>query len=74
MEHQNRVAWPNKVAYTRERLHIQERSLDDLEYCPKPFLEDQFKPLEWTHVLATLDVCTNEATQIKFCDEEGHEI
>ena len=43
-------------------------------YIPKPFPKDQFKPLEQTHILETLDVFTNEAKQIKFCDEEGHEI
>ena len=33
-----------------------------------------FEPLKWTHVLATLDFCTNKAVPIKFCDEEGHDL
>ena len=37
----------------------EEKSIKDY-YIPKPFLEDQFDPLKWTHILATLDVCTNE--------------
>ena len=37
-------------------------------------MEDLFEPLEWTHILATLDVCTNEITQTQFCDEEGNAI
>ena len=47
---------------------------EDECYILKPVLEDQFEPLEWTHGLATLDVCTNEATQIKFCEKEGYTI
>ena len=43
-------------------------------HIPQPFLEDHFEPLEWTHVLATLDACTNEAAQIKFYGKEGHAI
>ena len=42
---------------------IHHRSMDDKEYVPEPFSEDLFEPLEWTHVLATLDVCTNKITQ-----------
>ena len=53
---------------------IQERSLDDPEYFPKPFPEDKFEPFEWTHILATLSICTNEITQTQFCNEEGHDI
>ena len=46
-----------------------ERNLSDDYYIPKPFLEDQFEPLEWSHILATLDVCTNEHISTPFCDE-----
>ena len=53
---------------------IHHRAMDEKEYIPKPFLEDLFEPLEWTHVLATLDVCTNKITQTQFCDEEGNDI
>ena len=53
---------------------IQERPLNDPEYFPKPFLEDKFEPFEWTHILATLSICTNKITQTQFCDENGNEI
>ena len=53
---------------------IQERPLNDPKYFPKPFLEDKFEPFEWTHILATLFICTNEITQTQFCDEDGNGI
>ena len=53
---------------------IQERPLNDLEYFPKPFQEDKFEPFEWTHILATLSICTNEITQTQFFDEDGNDI
>ena len=53
---------------------IQERSLDDPEYFLEPFPEDKFEPFEWTHILATLSICTNKLMQTQFCNEEGNEI
>ena len=32
------------------------------------------EPLEWTQNLATLDVCVNEVTPTRFCDENGLDI
>ena len=29
------------------------------------------EPLEWTQILATLDMCVNKVIPIKFCDENG---
>ena len=43
--------------------YIHHRAMDNKEYVPEPFPEELFEPLEWTHILATLDVCTNEITQ-----------
>ena len=42
---------------------IHDRPLDDPKYLPKPFLEEKFKPFEWTHILATLFIYSNEVTQ-----------
>ena len=46
--------------------------MDDA-YVPIPFPEEKMEPLEWKHVLATLDVCTL-SHGIKFCDEDGYDI
>lgn len=43
-------------------------------YIPKSFLKNKFKPLGWTDVLATLDVCVDEVTLTLFSDEEGYDI
>ena len=40
----------------------------------KPFPEDEFKPIEWRGILATLDICVNETTPTVFCDEEGYNV
>ena len=53
---------------------IHHRAMDNKEYVPKPFPKNLFEPLEWTHVLATLDVCMNKITKTQFCDEEGNDI
>lgn len=45
----------------------------DEAYVPIPFSEEKLEPLQWKHVLATLDVCTLNHG-IKFCDEEGYDI
>ena len=55
-----------------ERIH--ERPLNDPEYFPKLFLEEKFEPFEWTHILATFSICTNEITQNQLCDEGGNDI
>ena len=53
---------------------IHHRAMDKKEYVLEPFPKELFEPLEWTHILATLDVCTNKITQTQFCDEEGNDI
>ena len=47
-----------------------------LEQCfiLEPFPKDQLRPLKWTHILATLDVCINEATQKSLYDKDGHDL
>lgn len=45
----------------------------DEAYIPIPFQEEELEPVEWNHVLATLDVCTLNHG-IKFCDEDGYDI
>lgn len=51
-----------------------DRSYEDSDYVPEPFLEELLEPLEWIQILATLDVCVNETTPTKFCDDEGYDI
>lgn len=51
-----------------------DRSFEDSDYIPDPFPEEMFEPLEWTQILATLDVCVNEVTPTKFCDKNGLDI
>ena len=46
------------------------RVLKDEAYVP----EHMFEPNEWNQILATLDVCVNEVTPTKFCDENGYDI
>ena len=50
-----------------------DRSYEDSDYVPEPFPEEQLEPLERIQILATLDVCANETTPTKFCDDEGYE-
>ena len=50
------------------------RDVPDDAYIPVPFPKDEFKPVEWRGILATLDICVNETTPIVFCDEEGYNI
>ena len=50
------------------------RPIEDEAYMPEPFPEEEFEPLEWSHLLATLDVCTSEKTPTKFYDENGYDI
>ena len=45
----------------------------DEAYIPILFQEEELEPVEWNHVLATLDVCTLNHG-IKFCDEDGYDI
>ena len=45
--------------------------MGDKDYIPNPFSEDEFKPAGWRDILATLDMCVNDLTPTKFCDEEG---
>lgn len=51
-----------------------DRSYEDSDYVPEPFPEEQLEPLEWIQILATMDVCANETTLTKFCDDEGYDI
>ena len=51
-----------------------ERAIEYPFYMPKPFPEEVLEPFEWGHILATLDVCTNETTPTKFCDEFGSKV
>ena len=51
-----------------------DRSYEDSDYVPEPFPEEQLEPLERIQILATLDVCANETTPTKFCDDEGYDI
>ena len=52
----------------------QKRELSDKYYIPAPFPKDLFEPLEWSHILAMLDVCTNEAISTQFCDNKGYDL
>ena len=47
---------------------------EDSDYIPEPFPEQLMEPLEWTQILATLDVCINEVTPTRFCDKNGLDI
>ncbi|MCO5577929.1 hypothetical protein L7F22_031764 [Adiantum nelumboides] len=53
---------------------ILERSVTDEAYIPEPFSEHLFEPFGWTQILSTLDICVNELTPTKFCDEEGYDL
>ncbi|MCO5601140.1 hypothetical protein L7F22_055259 [Adiantum nelumboides] len=46
----------------------------DDAYIPEPFLEHLFEPFGWTQILSTLDICVNELTPTKFCDDEGYDL
>lgn len=43
------------------------------EYISQPFPKDDIDPYEWSHTLATLDVCALPP-MTKFCDEDGYEV
>ena len=53
---------------------IHDRPLNDPKHFLELFPKDKFEPFEWTHILATLSICTNEITQTQFCDENGEDI
>ncbi|MCO5583996.1 hypothetical protein L7F22_037914 [Adiantum nelumboides] len=53
---------------------ILERSVTDEAYIPKSFPEHLFELFGWTQILSTLDICVNELTPTKFCDEEGYDL
>ena len=40
---------------------------------PYPCKEEYFEPIEWPHILSTLDVCVNPKS-IKFCTPKGYDI
>ena len=55
---------------------------DGIEWCKEVMNKDfvaisypkkNFEPIEWSHCLATIDVCTINHG-IKFCDDEGYDI
>ena len=54
-----------KAQFWMCRASKNEEESDD-DYILEPFLEDQFEPLEWSHVLATLDVCINKVVPTQF--------
>ena len=51
-----------------------DRDFEDSDYIRESFPEQLMEPLEWTQILATLDVCANEITPARFCDENGLDI
>ncbi|MCO5609839.1 hypothetical protein L7F22_064071 [Adiantum nelumboides] len=53
---------------------ILERSITDEAYIPEVFLEHLFEPFGWTQILSILDICVNELTPTKFCDDEGYNL
>ena len=48
--------------------------MEDPFYMPEHFSEEMLEPFEWGQILATLDVCANEATPTKFCDKMGNAV
>ena len=49
------------------------KEVENDKFIPAPYPEEKFEPMEWSHCLASIDVCTlNHGT--KFCDEEGYDI
>ena len=49
-----------------------QQGFNDEVYILEPFPKDKLEPLEWTHILATLDVCTNEGVPTQFCEKESY--
>ena len=45
----------------------------DGTYTPYPCKEEYFEPIEWPHILSTLDVCINPKP-LQFCTPEGYDI
>ena len=45
----------------------------DKAYVPIPFLEDTFEPIEWSHILAIIDVSALHHPT-KFCDPDNYDI
>ena len=49
------------------------REVQDESFILVPYPEEKFEPVEWSHCLVSIDVCTmNHGT--KFCDKEGYDI
>ncbi|MCO5586696.1 hypothetical protein L7F22_040638 [Adiantum nelumboides] len=53
---------------------ILERSITDEGYIPEPYPEYLFESFGWTQIFSTLDICVNELTPTKFCDDEGNNL
>ncbi|MCO5581536.1 hypothetical protein L7F22_035422 [Adiantum nelumboides] len=53
---------------------MENRSFKDSDYILVPFPEERMEPLVWTQILATLDICVNELTPTRFCDDEGYDL
>ncbi|MCO5585802.1 hypothetical protein L7F22_039737 [Adiantum nelumboides] len=53
---------------------MENRYFEDFDYIPEPFPKERMEPLEWTQILATLDICVNELTPTRFCDDEGYDL
>ena len=51
--------------------YVKDHSFEDSNYVLEPFLEAELDLLQWTQILATLDVCVNEVHPIKFCDRKA---
>ena len=62
-----------QIAYSKKQCALG-RDAPDEAYVPEPFPEDDFEPIEWRGILATLDVCVNKTTPTVFCDEEGYDV
>ena len=43
------------------------------EFIPIPYPKENSKPVEWSHVLEIIDVCTTNHG-IELCDDEGYNI
>ena len=51
-----------------------EQSLDQKAFILEQFPKHELDPLEWMNILATLNVCVNEVTPTKLCDEDGYDL
>ncbi|MCO5583534.1 hypothetical protein L7F22_037445 [Adiantum nelumboides] len=64
---------PDNGSLKREEC-ILERDCSDDAYTPEPFPEHLLEALEWTQILATMDVCINASMPTKFCNDDGYDV